>query len=73
MTTVQTTPNPFALLMDPEPILAAIACSERLARLTSRVFRPLDKPSDKPSVARPSVAPVKQLEADFGQLPDDEE
>jgi hypothetical protein len=36
--------NPFALLMDPEPIFRAIEHSERLARLQSRVCRPLDKP-----------------------------
>ena len=44
MTTVQTEPNPFALLMDPESILAALARSDRLSRLHSRVCRPLDKP-----------------------------
>lgn len=36
--------NPFALLMDPESIFQAIERSERLARLQSRVCRPLDKP-----------------------------
>jgi hypothetical protein len=36
--------NPFALLMDPESIFQAIERSERLARLHSRVCRPLDKP-----------------------------
>ena len=45
MTTVhQIESNPFALLMNPEVILAAIASSDRLARLKSRVCRPLDKP-----------------------------
>lgn len=45
MTTVQTAAsNPFALLMEPEAIFAAMASSERLARLKSRVCRPLDKP-----------------------------
>jgi hypothetical protein len=45
MTTVQqAVSNPFALMMDPESVLAAMACSERLNRLHSRVFRPLDKP-----------------------------
>ena len=37
-------PNPFALMMDPEAVLAAVARSERLGRLTSRICRPLDKP-----------------------------
>lgn len=38
------TPNPFALLMDPETVFQAIERSERLSRLQSRVCRPLDKP-----------------------------
>lgn len=44
MTTVQIEANPFALMMDPESVFAAIAHSDRLARLKSRVCRPLDKP-----------------------------
>lgn len=36
--------NPFAMLLDPEAALAAIHRSERLARLQSRVCRPLDRP-----------------------------
>jgi len=45
MTTVQqAVSNPFALMMDPESVLAAMARSERLKHLHSRVFRPLDKP-----------------------------
>jgi hypothetical protein len=44
MTTVQAASNPFALMMDPESVLAAMASSERLARLHSRIWRPLDKP-----------------------------
>mgnify|MGYP003494251877 FL=1 len=36
--------NPFALLMDPEAVFLAIAKSERLERLHSRVCRPLDRP-----------------------------
>jgi len=46
-------PNPFALLMDPEAVHAALANSDRLSRLHSRIFRPLDKPliprADKPT------------------------
>lgn len=37
-------PNPFALLMNPEAVHAALANSDRLSRLNSRIFRPLDKP-----------------------------
>lgn len=44
MTTLQTEANPFALMMEPEAIFAAVAASERLARLHSRICRPLDKP-----------------------------
>lgn len=36
--------NPFALITDPQAVFAAIERSERLARLHSRVYRPLDKP-----------------------------
>lgn len=36
--------NPFALMMDPESVFQAIERSERLARLKSRICRPLDKP-----------------------------
>ncbi|MBO9687792.1 hypothetical protein [Roseateles chitosanitabidus] len=36
--------NPFAMLLDPERVAHEVACSERLARLRSRVYRPLDKP-----------------------------
>lgn len=36
--------NPFALMMDPEAVVAAMENSERLNGLSSRVCRPLDKP-----------------------------
>lgn len=36
--------NPFAMLLDPQGVAHEVACSERLARLRSRVYRPLDKP-----------------------------
>jgi hypothetical protein len=36
--------NPFALMLDPQAVLAKIECSERLERLQRRVCRPLDKP-----------------------------
>lgn len=46
MTTAQSRePNPFALMMEPEVIFAALASSDRLARLKSRICRPLDKPA----------------------------
>lgn len=36
--------NPFALMIDPQAVLAQIAHSERLERLHRRVCRPLDRP-----------------------------
>ena len=36
--------NPFALLLDPQAVLAQIEHSERLERLQRRVCRPLDRP-----------------------------
>jgi hypothetical protein len=44
MTPIEAASNPFALMMNPESVFAAMARSERLARLNSRVWRPLDKP-----------------------------
>lgn len=44
MQQAQLAANPFALMMNPEAIFAAIADSERLGRLHSRICRPLDKP-----------------------------
>lgn len=35
--------NPFALMTDPEAVLRAVQHSDRLARLQSRVYRPLDR------------------------------
>lgn len=56
MTTVQAAWNPFALMMDPESVLAAMARSERLARLNSRVWRPLDKLPASASVPAEAAA-----------------
>lgn len=36
--------NPFAMLLDPQAVVAEMERSERLAHLKSRVFRPLDRP-----------------------------
>lgn len=44
MLPTRTTNNPFALMMDPEAVLQAMAGSDRLARLQRRVCKPLDKP-----------------------------
>lgn len=56
------TSNPFALLMDPEAVLAAVHGSDRLGRLQSRIWRPLDKPmvprteADEVAIARSDIA-----------------
>jgi hypothetical protein len=38
------TSNPFALLLDPDAVHEALARSEHLNSLKSRVWRPLDQP-----------------------------
>jgi hypothetical protein len=69
MTTTQTVSNPFALMMDPESVFAAVARSERLARLTSRICRPLDKatvvrdPNETPEVVRFAADDVDLFES----------
>ena len=39
-----TRPNPFVMMTDPETILQAVERSERLNRLSRKVYRPLDRP-----------------------------
>ena len=64
--------DPFALLLDPEGVAREVAASERLARLRSRIYRPLDRPLIP-------LAGARQLDcAEFdawldSELPDDEE
>ena len=36
--------DPFAMLLDLDSVVAEVARSERLQRLSSRVYHPLDKP-----------------------------
>ena len=55
--------NPFALMMDPAAVLAAVERSERLARLHSRVCRPLDKQQVVKTVAAETVAFDEAVEA----------
>jgi hypothetical protein len=62
MNSIELSANPFALMMDPQAVLAAVARSERLGRLNSRICRPLDKGS----------APVADAQtADFDAAVDD--
>ena len=44
MQTLRLSVNPFALLLDPQAVIAQIEASQRLERLERRVCRPLDKP-----------------------------
>jgi hypothetical protein len=43
-TTAHIAADPFALMMNPQAVLDAMASSTRLAHLQRRVYRPLDKP-----------------------------
>ncbi len=36
--------NPFVMMTDPETILLAVERSDRLNRLSRKVYRPLDRP-----------------------------
>jgi hypothetical protein len=36
--------NPFAMMLDPQAVIASVAHSDRLSRLQRRICRPLDKP-----------------------------
>lgn len=58
MTHAQIASNPFALMMNPEAVFAAIEKSDRLARLSSQICRPLDKPV----VACPDAADMSSAE-----------
>ncbi|MDQ6685104.1 MAG: hypothetical protein M3Z16_08250 [Pseudomonadota bacterium] len=44
MNSTSSVSNPFALMIAPEAVFAALERSDRLARLKSTICRPLDKP-----------------------------
>lgn len=44
MPTAHRNANPFAMMLDPQAVLASVAHSDRLSRLQRRVCRPLDRP-----------------------------
>lgn len=73
MQTAQLVNNPFALLLDPSAVLAQVERSERLNRLSSRICRPLDKPTpgttteDKPAEPDEFAA---AMPTDLGDLSD---
>lgn len=64
MTTAHSVSNPFALMMEPESVLAAVAASERLTRLRRRVVRPLDRPM----LGAPSCAEEHTALGDLDEL-----
>lgn len=62
MSQAQPSSNPFALMMDPESVFQAIERSERLARLKSRICRPLDKPVAPAEGERPAAEAADDAE-----------
>ena len=44
MQTLPHNTNPFALMLDPQAVIAQMERSERLGHLQRRICRPLDKP-----------------------------
>jgi hypothetical protein len=71
METTTSAANPFALMLDPATVFAAIERSERLARLSSTICRPLDKPRpEKPIVELGAfdaeVESVEPIDSSFG-------
>lgn len=73
MTTLQTSTvvafNPFALMMDPDAVFAAVAQSDGLSRLNSQICRPLDKPMPAKADANATPEPVAidPFEADLDE------
>ena len=55
--------DPFALMMNPQAVLHAMECSDRLARLQRRICRPLDKPM-------PGHGLAERLAAEFDAVVD---
>lgn len=62
-------PNPFALMMDPQSVLDVIEHSQRLARLKSRIYRPLDKPASGKADGT-TTAHDHGIEIEFVELPE---
>jgi hypothetical protein len=58
--------SPFAMLIDPEAVLAAVQRSERLSGLQGRICRPLDRQST-PTAAEAIATDDVQLLGDAGE------
>ncbi|NUZ08043.1 hypothetical protein [Piscinibacter koreensis] len=64
---VESVSNPFALMMCPEAVFAAIDRSEHLAQLQSRICRPLDKPRPGQPAEPTDVAEASDEIEGFGE------
>ncbi|WIT11114.1 hypothetical protein PFX98_19745 [Paucibacter sediminis] len=60
--------DPFAMLLDLDSVVFAMEHSERLSRLRSRIYRPLDKPLIPKGKA--ALKALSEL-ADFDRMVDD--
>jgi len=60
--------DPFAMLLDLDSVVFAMEHSERLGRLRSRIYRPLDKPLIPKGKA--ALKALSEL-ADFDRMIDD--
>lgn len=70
-TASQLAANPFAMLLDPVGFAEEVSRSERLQRLRTRVYRPLDKPL----IAHRSAGEEQSdfdLQIDAADVPEDE-
>ncbi len=63
--------NPFAMMLDPQAVLAQIERSDRLERLQRHICRPLDKPllgAVAEEDAATDVSEESEIASDFGQI-----
>ena len=72
MQSLPRTTNPFALMLDPQAVLASVENSERLSRLHRRICRPLDKPL-LPNAEQPSGQDLASFDQDIDAASDDDE
>ena len=75
MQTLPRNVNPFALMLDPQAVMAQIERSERLEGLHRRVCRPLDKPLlggnvDEASDAEDTATSAAATDDDSGMAAD---
>ena len=69
-TTQAAASNPFVLMVNPEVVFAAIENSDRLARLASRICRPLDKPAPVLADGEAAAAADDAIDAAAEQAPE---